>query len=363
MRYTHLDMLPYAAFKPIGKSMALFGKSDPPPAPDYAAAAKETAAGNLQAAQYAAQANRVNQVTPNGNLTFTSNMPNDPSNTSAQWTATQTLSPQQQAIQNQTNQLNLGLNKTANAGLDYANNVLSQPGVDQSKLASTGINPGQSYQDAMMARLSPQIDRENQQSDAQLANQGITQGSTAYNNAKTMLSQQHNDLLNSATTTGMNMGLAANQQGFNQASYNQMQPINVINALRTGSQVATPNYINPPTQQTTAGADMLGAANSKYNAQLGAVNAQNAQAGNFTNGLFSLGGAALMSDRRMKENIKKVGKLDNGLNLYSYTYKIGHDLPLGSQVGVMADEVEPLFPHAIVHHADGFKMVNYGALV
>ena len=361
---TFKDILYYKIWNYVlSNGIVLLGKSDPPPAPDYTGAANATAAGNLKAAQVAAQANRVNQVTPNGNLTYSTNMPNDPLNTAAQWTATQTLSPQQQLIADQTNQLNLGLNKTANAGLDYANNVLSQPGVDQSKLASTGINPGQSYQDAMMARLQPQIDRENQQSDASLANQGITQGSEAYKNAKTMLSQQHNDLLNNATTTGMNMGLAANQQGFNQSAYNQMQPINVINALRTGSQVSTPNYINPAQQQTTQGADLLGAAQSQYGAALGNTNAQNAQSSGLTSGLFSLGSAALMSDRRLKENIIKVGKLDNGLNLYSYTYKLGHDLPLGGQVGVMADEVEPLFPNAIVHRVDGYKMVNYGELL
>ena len=47
------------------------GKSSAPPAPDYTAAANATAAGNLEAAKYTTQANRVNQVTPYGNLTYT----------------------------------------------------------------------------------------------------------------------------------------------------------------------------------------------------------------------------------------------------------------------------------------------------
>jgi hypothetical protein len=41
-----------------------------PAPPDYAAAARETAAGNISAAQTATAANRVNQVTPYGNLTY-----------------------------------------------------------------------------------------------------------------------------------------------------------------------------------------------------------------------------------------------------------------------------------------------------
>ena len=44
-------------------SMANFGKDDAPPPPDYVGAAKETAAGNLEAARATAAANRVNQIT------------------------------------------------------------------------------------------------------------------------------------------------------------------------------------------------------------------------------------------------------------------------------------------------------------
>lgn len=47
------------------------GSSSPAPAPDYKGAAEATAAGNLQAAQAATEANRVNQVTPWGSLTYT----------------------------------------------------------------------------------------------------------------------------------------------------------------------------------------------------------------------------------------------------------------------------------------------------
>ena len=269
--------------------------SSPPPAPDYTGAAQATAAGNLQAAQYATQANRVNQVTPYGNLTYSTDMPGDNSNVNATWTATQTLSPGEQALLDSTNKLNNGLMGTANTGLNYANDVLSKPGVDTSKLAQIGINPGQSYQDAMMSRLQPQIDRENNQSDTQLANQGIMQGSEAYNNAKTLLGQQHNDLLNNSTVQGFNTGLAANQNGFQQQAYNQMQPINVINALRTGSQVTNPTFTSVPQQATTAGADLLGAANSQYSAALGASNAQNASNSSATSGMVGLASAAAMA--------------------------------------------------------------------
>ena len=41
----------------------------PPPAPNYAAAAQQTALGNLENTRAAAAANRINQITPYGSLT------------------------------------------------------------------------------------------------------------------------------------------------------------------------------------------------------------------------------------------------------------------------------------------------------
>ena len=264
------------------------GKDDPPPPPDYAGAARETAAGNIDAARLATAANRVNQITPFGNLTYTQTGEDKWGN--PMWTATQTLAPEQQKIASQQANLSSGLLGTAQQGLDYAGNVISRPGVDTSKLPSTGFNPGQSYQDAIMTRLAPQIARENQSFEQDMANKGIGVGTAAYNTAKELLSQNQNDRLVSSTVQGLNTGLAANQQGFSQAAYNQMQPINVINALRTGSQVSTPQYVNPALQSTTQGPDLLGAVSSRYNAEVGNVNARNANTANFVSGLMNMGG-------------------------------------------------------------------------
>lgn len=269
------------------------GKSSPPPAPDYIGAANATAAGNLEAARAAAAANRVNQVTPYGSLTY-SHDPNSADQPDGGWTATQTLSPAQQQMLDKNNQLSNGLLDSAQTGLSYANDVISHPGVDMSTLPQVGINPGQTYQDAIMQRLQPNLDMQNQMSDAQLANQGVMPGSQAYENAKRLLYQSQNDQRASAVVNGFNTGLASNQNAFNQTAYNQMQPINVINALRTGSQVQTPSYVNAPQQQTTQGADILGATQAGYNAQVGNVNAQNAQSSNMSSGLMGLAGTAAM---------------------------------------------------------------------
>jgi len=272
----------------------LYGKDDsPPPAPDYTAAAQATAQGNLDMARAALAANRVNQITPYGNLTYKQTGTDSYGNPT--WTATQELSPSQQKIAEQQAGLSSGLLNTAQQGLNYASGLMSKPGIDVSQLPQTGFNPGQSYQDAMMARLAPQIDRENASFEQQMANKGIGAGTPAYNQAKQLLAQNQNDRLNQATVQGLQAGLQANQQAFNQAGYNQMQPINVINALRTGSQVQSPNFVNPAQQATTAGPDLLGAAQNQYNAQLGAYNAQQAGNQGFMSGLMNLGGAALMA--------------------------------------------------------------------
>ena len=312
------------------------GKDSPPPPPDYTAAANATAAGNLEAAKYTTQANRVNQVTPYGNLTYSQGSPtvnqsgydtamknyqqqlnayNQPQNNfmfpwqrqqvsngpapvapniadyttnSNQWTATQTLSPQQQALLDKNTNLSSGLLDTAQQGLNYAQNVMAHPGVDQSQLAQVGINPGENYSDAIMRRLGPQMQEQQQAFDAKMANQGVMPGTAAYDAAYRNFTQGQNDQRTSAITGGMNVGLNANQQGFQQAAYNQMQPINVINALRTGSQVQAPNYVNSAQMQNPGGADILGATQAGYNAQLAQSNANNAANSGFMGGLMNL---------------------------------------------------------------------------
>jgi hypothetical protein len=179
-------------------------------------------------------------------------------------------------------------------------------------------------------------------------------------------SQRENDLLLGATTQGFGVGQQANQQAFNQELTKYNMPLNTLSALRSGSQVQNPSFINAPQQATTSGADILGASQMGYNAQMGDFNAQQAAQANFNSGLMNLGGAGIMkySDIRMKENIKQIHWLPNGLPVYEYEYKpefkdiAGH----GKFVGVMAQEVEAVQPEAVITNANGYKMVNYGVL-
>lgn len=65
-----------------------------------------------------------------------------------------------------------------------------------------------------------------------------------------------------------------------------------------------------------------------------------------------------VSDIRLKEDIVRVGAASNGLPLYRFRY-------LGERTiyeGVMAQDVQRLYPDAVVTMPYGFLAVNYGRL-
>jgi len=90
---------------------------------------------------------------------------------------------------------------------------------------------------------------------------------------------------------------------------------------------------------------------------LGAVGAGATGLGGMTLGQGVTAGALLMSDRRVKEDIKRIGKTDDGLPIYTFRYKGDSTV----HMGVMAQDVEKKNPDA-VKEIDGIKAVNYGAL-
>mgnify|MGYP000483222528 CR=1 FL=1 len=334
-----------------------------PAPPDYRGAAIETAAGNIDAARVATAANRVNQITPYGSLKYDITGADPYGNPT--YTATQSLSPAQQQLLDYQNQASIGLGSLANKGLGYVENMLQTP-FDTSKLPTTGFNPSQSYQDAYMQRLAPQLQQGRERLEQQLANQGIQLGSEAYDRAMSNQAQRENDLLLGATTQGFGVGQQARQSALQEQAYLRNEPLNTLSAVRTGAQVQGPTFVNPAMQANTAGADILGATQMGYNAQMGAANAQNAANNAMTQGLFSLGGAALMSDIRTKENIEVIGVAKNGLTVYKYEYRNefkDHELAgSGVYYGYMAQEVEQVYPYAVRTLNDGYKVVDYGLL-
>jgi len=80
--------------------------------------------------------------------------------------------------------------------------------------------------------------------------------------------------------------------------------------------------------------------------------------GNPTNATYSAEQAILLSDSRLKRDITLLGRLDDGLGLYSYRYLWSDTV----YVGVMAQEVALMMPSAVVKGDDGYLRVDYAKL-
>jgi Chaperone of endosialidase len=65
------------------------------------------------------------------------------------------------------------------------------------------------------------------------------------------------------------------------------------------------------------------------------------------------------SDVRLKRDIRRVGKTDEGMGVYLFRYRDGDPR---THMGVMAQEVEKTRPDAVREDSRGFKMVNYAKL-
>jgi hypothetical protein len=151
------------------------------------------------------------------------------------------------------------------------------------------------------------------------------------------------------------------QQALQQQIALRNQPLNEISALLSGSQVQMPQFQGysgvsvAPTPYLQAMQAGDAAAMQRYGIQAN-------QAASNMSGLYGLAGqlgsaAIMMSDRRLKSNIVRVGTHPLGIGIYEY------DIFGERQRGVMADEVQKVKPEAVVTHPSGYNMVKYGLLI
>lgn len=273
--------------------------------------------------------------------------------------------------------LNQKYGDVANIGFDKARAIFENPELDTSLLPDRAINIGQTAQEAILSRLQPNLDRQDEALRTRLANQGITLGSDAYGREMSQQAQTANDLQMQAALQGISLDQANRAAALQEQAYLQDRPLNLINALRSGNQVNAPQFQQFAQQATTQGPNMLGAAQAQYQADKDAANASSAGSSGMMGGLLGLGGAAVggmfggpggamlggqlgsglgsaFSDERLKTNIKRIGTHPVGVGVYEYDYIWGG----GKQVGVMAQELEKVRPDA-VFEVNGFKAVNY----
>lgn len=185
-------------------------------------------------------------------------------------------------------------------------------------LLGAGGDPQQGYQNYLQqAGFGPAMTRLGQQ----LTGQGAASG-----------------LLNSGATSQalLREGTNLNNQYFN----NYLQNLGALGGL--GNQQA--GIMAGTGQRSTSSGSSTGAQQSGMQT-LGNV-------------ASTVGAILSFSDPRLKTDVEKIGEYADGLGIYIYRYLTGK----AKQIGVMADEVARIRPHALGPKVDGYLTVNYGAL-
>jgi hypothetical protein len=341
MRYDHIGMLPNRAFNPVGKTMALHGGKggDAPDAPDYMALAKQDANNQQALLEQQTRANRVNQYGPLGSVTYSqgegqptfdqagydnamqqyqqqlssnntggwngwtlgnigggstgsnssyTNLTAPDRNAfmrggtgNGQWSQTTKLSPEMQKVLDQ----NIAAKQQ---GYDQLQTSLGN--INNNNLPLAPVNAGETAQDAIMRRINPQLTQQDDALRNRLVNQGLRPGSEGWNREYNLFDQQRNDAYSQAALAGINVGNEARER----AIAEQGVPLNLINAYQSGGQAQMPQFQNFAQQGVGQSADLMGAGQASYGADMNAYNAGQAQDANTTSGLFSLGAGALM---------------------------------------------------------------------
>jgi hypothetical protein len=299
-----------------------------PAAPDYSKLAEQQSA-----------ASKINQQTPWGTSSWTSTT--NPDGTK-NWSNAVELSQPQQAQFDANNRLTSGL-------LGTASSLLPQVQADMGN-STYADSTRENVLSAMMSRLQPQFNRDQADLDSRLANSGIEKGSDAWARSQDVLQRSKNDALAQAQ-------LGASQQrgmDLNQDIVQQNQSLNQLNALRSGSQVGAPQFQGTQGQGTSyldAGIAQGNAATAAYNGQVAGNNA-------LMGGLASLGSAAILSDARLKKNIRRIGTYSKGFGKYTWDWVDDS----GSGVGVLAQEVQASMPEAIHTSPGGWLRVDYSMI-
>lgn len=320
------------------------GKSAPK-APDPKETAAGQAAANRSTAITQQQLNMVNQVNPWGTVGYEqTGTAKHFDELTGKWvetptyTQTTSLSPEQQAIFDQSQAAELNLAGLASDQSLKIRDLLNTPFEFTNRDAETWAY------DLASPRILQQQSQNEEQLRSVLANKGLREGSAAWNSEMQRLTNANTDQLNQLALTGRS-------QAFSEALAQRNQPINEITALLSGSQVSNPAQMSGATPQTSVGGvDYAGLVQNKYNADMQAYQSKMGGIG----GLFGLGGQLLggvFSDRRLKHDIKRIGTTDGGTPIYTFKYK-------GSEVvhmGVMAQDV----PDAQIKDTTGYLRVDY----
>lgn len=321
------------------------GKRAPAPTPP-----KETSAAQTGSSVSTSIANaflqNMNETTADGTKTFDQTGDytfTDPytkqTYTVPRFSVTQTLSPAQQAIKDKNNSASLNL---ATLG-DNLSGTLGHQLTGNFKLGNEAVEGR--LMDLGRKRLDPMFAQKDEDLRTRLANQGIKAGSQAYDREMGNQGQQQNDAYNQLLLQGRG-------QASNELLTEDNQRINQISALLNGGQVSQPNFM---TGVQVGGMPTTDNASIIANSDAAKMKAWQESQAAFGSTLGGLGGLFSLSDERAKTDMKKIGKTEDGLGLYSFKMK-GSD---ETQIGLKAQDVKKKKPGAVAKRPDGLLAVDY----
>jgi hypothetical protein len=407
MRYDHFSMLPTRAFQPIGKRMTLEGgKGDAPPPPDYSPIAASNEAAAKIAAQSAADdlafrksvyadsqprqqqlydlasqiaGRHVTMMDQNQKIAADNN--NYYNNTFQPIEAQTAMDSMGSQYLSKADRSRLANVMSGTSGLTGSNRTLAideiarnaQSGAaDQAQQqAMAQSNGAYTQQSQNLARMGLDPSRLAAAAASLAQNQTSNQINSA-NQARTNIFNQQAGLRTGVANFGRNMPNTATQAYATAGNMGNSAVNNQNTGFQSGLPYANyvsgsvPNSINAANTQVQGNLGLGQLMNGSYATQMQGYNSGGDMLGGLMGLGSSLGSAYIMrgSDRNIKENIKRLGELDNGLVIYEFEYKEpyknvwGH----GRKIGVMADEVESVLPAAVSVHPDGYKVVDYSMI-
>jgi hypothetical protein len=330
----------------------ILGGGNPPPAPDYEAAAEATAAGDLENAIYATDVNRPDQITPWGSSIWTQGEDFDDTGYQAALDAYNTgisgEPPSQSdymisgddpfgqesgeyldkaAYDKAMADYNAGLGLEAPNKEDFTTkntdwtqtvnltpeqqrllDIQNQTGTRMGEIGLSGLDAAagifdtpldlgdfegarEEVKQAMLARVDKDIAIDRDTLHSSLIAKGIPEGSKAYQDAMMMIDRKQNDAYQQADIAATDQALKERQRTVQEALIQRQTPLNEINAFRSGNQVAMPQFNAFSNMQTTPGPDYLGATTAAGNYDIAGYNAEQAQSNAILGGLFGVGAA------------------------------------------------------------------------
>ena len=362
-------------------------KAKTPPAPDYTKLAKEQAKLDQQALQSQTVANRPDQFSAQGSLTWTQ----DP--TTGKWTQTEKLSDANQAALDSAQGIRQRqLDQLAAQGAFSGGPAM--PTYDQ----ASGQQYADQFTQALLARVTPQQGIDRERMETQLRLKGLQPGTEAYDRAYKNLLTSQGDVTTQAQLQGQLAGqqearniyttqLQGQQQGYAQSLNNYLLPWQTAEqAQNLVGGVQRPTFQGYSTSGVANSADIMGAAQQQYAQAAQAANDKNAAksgkgqaigsvvggvAGSFFGpvGTYvgsAAGGAiggAVASDALLKNTIVPLSDeecFNKMVELVPVSWKWNGTGVVDS--GIIAQEVEKLIPEVVGRHAAGHLVVGYTQL-